>query len=373
MTPLENTSASAQTATSEPRLSEAPIRSEQSSKEVFKAALPRGSHPRDFAVYTIVTYIRSEGLCGFDPSSFGALNDIPDSIAKGVIPSITHSLAEAGILVRGAMPFDTHLGLLPTPAFLQAVLNDRSILHHLPPLEAKYLGLLTPSIADSQPETIEKRWLVRLATAFLYVPPQASLSTAHLAKLLPEFEGRDKRTSDILRALHEKELITLARHEGGSELFLGPDLIDRLEDSALSAKLLNPSRKPDPFPFVAQHTKEVEEHSRARLQSQSQPQSGPTNQKAPAPSSARPKNAIAASITTIPETGGNSGREARAAILTILEQTPRISTTDLFKRLASLQLTEPALRYHIKLLSQDGFLSSEGRGRNAIIVRVAKS
>lgn len=333
----------------------------------FRTALPRWSHARNFAVATLMAYAQSEGLCGYDSSSFRKLHGIPDVIAKGIIPPITKQLFEAGILIKNATPFDVYLGLFPSPLFIATTLTDPSILHFLSREEETPLKKLSAAITEVSQAELEKRWLLRIASAFLYIRHGDALSISHLFKLLPEFEGREERVSTLLSQLHENDLITHVKSEGVSEIFLTPALLDRLEDRTLAERLKDPRRNPEPFPFVVKHLREVQERSSADTVSRADSSERNSGKRTAQSVSPALKKALATATTTIPETGGNiAGRATRAAILDAVKSSPTaLTTVHLLKQLAHLSLKEATLSYHIKLLCQDGYLTQDGKGRKA--------
>lgn len=336
----------------------------------FRSALRRPGNNRDLAVATLVVYAQSEGLCGYDPSSFEAFNGAPTSVIKGVVSSSTKELIEAGVLVKGISPFESFLGIFPSHAFISATLADRSIFQFLSQPETRHLTKLSTAITDSSQAELEKRWLLKIASAFLYVPHGDAVQTSHLYKLLPDFEGREKRVPSLLAQLHDKELITHVKAEGVSEIFLNPGLLDRLEDGTLVEQLKDPRRKPEPFPFIVKHAREVDERVSSGAHLTSKPSTSAPIKRSVKGTSPALRQALEAATTTLPETGGNNaGREARAAILNAVKNSPTaLTTAQLITELSALNIKEPAFRYHIKLLSEEGYIRLEGKGRHAPIV-----
>lgn len=344
--------------------------------KAFRAALPRGSHVRDFAISCVTAYAASSGLAGLHPSLFSEAHDIHKTLAKNLIPVLIRDLVEAGIVIKALTPFDSYLGVFPSSPFLKAVLNDHSILLLSDARDKARLDTITPVMMDISPESIEQRWLKAIGNALLCVKAGEGVSVSNFMKCLPEFDGKDKVCSSLLDALHEQERITIASNPGGSEIFVSEAFFDCLSDAALVAKIKDHQRRPELFPWMKREALELE-----RIQSVYQE---PVKPPRVAPSIDRPRVRAALTRSTPPTSnspavssenndslGGNqAGREVRARILRAFDKVMTLTMGELTKQLADLDLTDANLRYHVSFLCDRGSLLRKGKGRGATISRV---
>jgi len=343
--------------------------------KAFRAALPRGSHVRDFAISCVTTYAASSGLAGLHPAFFSDAHDIHKNLAKNLIPAIIRDLVESGIVIKALTPFESYLGVFPSPPFLKAVINDHSILQLSDARDKARLDTITPVLMEVSMESIEQRWLKAISNALLCVKAGEGMSVSNFMKCLPEFDGRDKVCSSVFDALHEQERITVTSSPSGSEIFVSEAFFDCLDDVALVDKIKDHQRRPELFPWMKREALELE-----RIQSVYQE---PVKPPRVAPSIDRPRVRAALARSTPPTSdstaaslenndflGGNqAGREVRARILRAFEKVTTLAMGELTKQLADLDLTDSNVRYHVSFLCDGGFLLRKGKGRGATISR----
>lgn len=346
--------------------------------EAFRAALPRGSHLRNFAVGCLSAYAQSGGLVGLDPAVFSAANDLSGNLSRAIIPALLRDLGESGVVVKGITPFDAYVGVFPSSSFIRAALHDSSFLGHVSPAEMKYLGQLSSTLSDTSRHEVEARWLNQISSAFLCVAYGSGLSVSNLSKFLPDFDGKEKRISTVLAALHDSEVITLSTAGVQPEIFVSEALFERLEDRDLAETLRRPTREPIPFPFVMRERQRLEEAVTAT------DGSGDTQRpvgvardmktvgrpRVTAPRAECKVMPVSVASADAPKDGNRAGREVRDRILGVFEKAPSLSMGDLMASLTDLNLTDANVRYHVDLLCEKGALTRTGRGRGARISRI---
>ncbi len=329
---------------------------------IFKAALPRGSHALNFAASAVVTYLKSNGLSGLEPTLFSALHDISSKLSAKLIPLLVYDLAQAGIVPeRPAAPFGAYAGYAPTPAFLAAVRTRPELLHPLSPHDAEYVAKIPDALIDASDVALEERWIDALARAFECVHPGAPLAVPHFSRFLPDFDGKSARVDRIISALHEQELVTLTRSEGSSELHMHPGFVERIRDRDLAARLADPSRESKVFPW----TKPTVDISQIRS---AEATATPTKSTTPAATPQRLKFPKLQSSNTEPK-GHAASRELRKRILEAMPECKPISPGEIVKLFPDTGLTPEALRYHIKMLAEAGEITHSGHGRGVKIMR----
>lgn len=342
----------------------------------FRSALPRGSHLRNFAVGCLSTYAQSRGLVGLDPTTFSAAHDLPGNLSRALIPTLLRDLGERGIIVKGVCPFDAYVGVFPSPLFVRAVLQDRSILHYVNPAERGLLDQLSVCLRDISRQEVERRWLSALGSAFLCVSPSSGLSVSNFSKSLPEFDGKDKRVGAVLAALHESEVITLATTGAQAEIFLSESLLERLEDRELVEKLRAPTRESILLPFVARERERPEEAVTNTNEVGGEPRpvvvsrdSKPVRRSLMIAANVK-KEPSPVSSTDERREGNKAGREVRGRIVAVFDTATSLKMGELMTALKDLRLTDANVRYHVDLLCESGALARTGRGRGALISRV---
>lgn len=329
---------------------------------IFRHALPRGSHARNFCVAAIVTYIQSAGLSGLDPAFFCNVHDIHVTLSRRLIPSIVEDVVTAGIITKGAaLPFDAYAGYVVTPGFLRAVRQDPTIIHPLTTTEAATLRNLPESLLDTSASAIEARWLTCIAQAFQHAAPLQPLTIGHLIRLIPDFDGKTDRVNRVLAALDERELVTITTSENHSEVFLTPTLLERIPDRNLAQRLIDPSRTKIEFPWNRPDISAVAATPRVET-----------------PHSPAPKKIVRVIIpkTALPAApyatdGGEhaASTKVREAIMAAFPKEEALTLAQLISRIPDIELSQEALRYHIKKLTDSGHLIRQGHGRGASMRR----
>lgn len=326
----------------------------------------------------IRAYTQSGGLAGCHPVIFRDTHDISPTIAQRVIPGLIKELVEAGIVIKDVGPFDAYLGIFPSPIFMKAILQDRSIVKGIDGAEKRGLDMLSAALTEVSPQVVEQRWLHALGSTFLCVGPGDSLNVSDFMKSLPELEGKEKWVPSLLAALHDKELITLSGERGAAQIYLSESFFAELRDEALAIRIRDRERNAEPFPFIARMSREVEKltstaHTRGRASDVS------AETRAPKTTEKSPRKlfvpiVVAASTTALAEDneGNKAGREVRNRILEVFKTADTVSMGALVKALSDLDLTSANLRYHVSLLCDNGLLVRTGKGRGAMISRVKK-
>lgn len=330
--------------------------------EIFKAALPRGSHARNFTALAVVTYIKSEGLSGLDPTFFSSLYDINPALSTKLIPLIVQDLANAGIVPeRPAAPFGAYAGYVLTPAFLTALTIKPDLLHPLSPHELEHLKRLSGPLLDTASATIEARWIDAIARTFECVEPKEPLAVPHFSRVLPDFDGKATRIERILSALHDQELVTVARGDGSSELHLHPAFFERIADRELATSLADPARKKKEFPW-AKLTVDIEQIRSVQ---------GPPAQPLPI----APKGIPLPRFSSPPANelkGHAASQELRRRILDVMPEGKQIAPKEIVRLLADSELDGKSLRYHVQMLIDAGEITRSGQGRGVKIMRPRK-
>jgi hypothetical protein len=320
-------------------------------------------------------YAQSQGLVGLDPVVFSAAIDLPGTLSRALIPTLIRDLGESGLIVKGISPFDAYVGILPSAGFVRAVLQDRSILHYVHPGEEKHLDEISPTLLNIAQHDVEQRWLTALGSAFLCVASGSGLSVSHFSKSLPEFDGKEKRITALLAALHDREVITLSTAGTQPEIFLSPSLLEQIEDGELVKKLRNPTRDPVPFAFVARERQRF-----GAVVASTAPESCElTSRRVPRHSKRvqgslvmppKPRSSSTSPSSTEGRRDGNrAGRDVRDRILGVFEGASSLKMGALMTALHDLNLTDTNVRYHVDLLCEKGALMRTGRGRGALISR----
>lgn len=324
----------------------------------------------------IRAYTQSGGLAGCHPAVFRDTHDISPTIAQRVIPGLIKELVGAGIVMNDVTPFDAYVGIFPSPIFMKAVLQDRSIVTCVDGTEKRGLDMLSAALTEVSPQVVEQRWLHAVGSTFLCVAPGDSLSVSDFTKSLPELEGKEKWVPSLLAALHEKELITLSGERGAAQIFLSESFFVELRDEALTARIRDRERKAELFPFITRMSRELDTwtpiaNTKDRASGASaEPRAAKTTEKSPRKPFA--PVLVAASTTALDgdKEGNKAGREVRNRILEVFKSSDTVSMGTLVKALSDLDLTDANLRYHVSLLSDNGLLVRTGKGRGARISRV---
>jgi hypothetical protein len=278
--------------------------------------------------------------------------------------------------MKGIGPFEAYVGIFPSPVFVRAVLQDRTILNFLNPGQSKQLDKLSALLATISQHEVERRWLTAIGSAFLCVPPSSGLSVSDFSKSLQEFDQKDKRVSAVLNALHEKELVTLSTAGAQSEIFFSESFLERLEDGDLVDTLRNSTRQPIPFSFMTRERYHFEvsvdsssQEGRLRSSMRVSPENKVPRVE-PSVSRAFPPTPCSGEDRRV---GNKAGREVRDRILTAFEKTTSLKMGDLMATLQDLHLTDANVRYHVNLLCESGDLERTGKGRGALISRAVAS
>jgi hypothetical protein len=324
----------------------------------------------------IRAYTQSGGLAGCHPAVFRDTHDISPTIAQRVIPGLIKELVGAGIVMNDVTPFDAYVGIFPSPIFMKAVLQDRSIVTCVDGTEKRGLDMLSAALTEVSPQVVEQRWLHAVGSTFLCVAPGDSLSVSDFTKSLPELEGKEKWVPSLLAALHEKELITLSGERGAAQIFLSESFFVELRDEHLTTRIRDRDRKAEPFPFTARMLREVEKltstaQARECANEEAATAKGATATEKP------PRKRIVPGLVAPPTIdlqgdaeGNKAGREVRARILDVFKTADTVSMGALVTALSELDLTSANLRYHVSLLCDNGLLVRSGKGRGAMISRV---
>jgi hypothetical protein len=329
---------------------------------IFRNALPRGSHARNFCLAAVMTYIKSEGLSGLDPAFFCNVHDIHVTLSRKLIPSIVEDVVSAGIITKGtALPFDVYAGYVATPGFLRAVRQDPSIIHPLSSEELAKINNFSDALFDTTAGAIEARWLTRIAQAFEHASPCQPLTMGHLIRLLPDFDGKTDRANRVLSAFDERELVAITKSETHSEVVFTPMLLELIPDRDLAQRLIDPTRTKIEFPWNRIDTSAIASSPRVET---------PPALRAPKitpiiiPEGARPTTPYATD-------GGEhaASTKVREDIMAAFPKDGALTLAQLISRLPDIGLSQEALRYHIKKLIDSGHLVRHGHGRGASMRR----
>ncbi len=349
--------------TTAPLTTQAPPAALPNDPGIFKAALPRGSHARNFAAFAVVTYIKSEGLSGLDPTFFSSLHDINPTLSAKVIPLIVQDLAKAGIThEKPVVAFGEYAGYALTPAFLAAITIKPDLLHPLFPQDAEHLKRLSEHLLDTSSAAIESRWIDAIGRAFECVEPKAPLAVPHLSRFLPDFDGKATRIERVLSALHDQELVTVARGDANSELHLHPTFFERITNCELATRLADPFRKKKEFPW-AKLPVDI-----AQIRSVQAP---------PVPPQPIAPKGISLPKFSIPVRnelkGHAASQELRRRILDAMPEGKQIAPKEIVRFLGDSDLDGKSLRYHVQMLIDAGEITRSGKGRGVKIMRPRKT